>query len=223
MTTRQLYQRELEKLHKEMGRMVELVGTAIERSIEALKSHDTALAKRIIQDDDIIDTQEQIIERHCVDLIARQSPLASDLRYITMTLKATTDLERIADHASDIAEITLEMGNEKHIKPLVDIPKMADAAHNMVNTAIRAFIRQDMDMAMEVCKSDDVVDDIFARIITELTGIMKDHPETVDQAIKLMFISKYLERMADHATNIGEWVVYMVTGEHKHLTHTLED
>ena len=110
------------------------------------------------------------------------------------------------------------MANEKYIKPLIDIPKMAELAKQMVNKSIDAYVKQDINMAQDVCAGDDDVDDLFNKIILELINIMKNDPKTVEQAIDLMFVAKYLERMADHATNIGEWVVFNVTGEHEHLT-----
>lgn len=126
-------------------------------------------------------------------------------------------MERIADHSADIAEITLRMANEKYIKPLIDIPKMAELAKHMVNKSIDAYIKQDIDLAKFVCNSDDEVDDLFMKITLELINIIKNDPGSVEQAIDFILIAKYLERMADHATNIGEWVVYNVTGEHDHL------
>lgn len=127
-------------------------------------------------------------------------------------------MERIADHSSDIAEITIRMANEKYVKPLIDIPKMAELAKQMVNKSIDAYIRQDVVLAQKVCDSDDEIDELFFKIILDLINIMKNDSQTVEQAINFMFIAKYLERMADHATNISEWVVFSVTGEHEHLT-----
>ena len=157
-----------------------------------------------------------------MNLIARQQPLAKDLRTISTALKIITDMERIADHSSDIAEITIRMAHEKYIKPLIDIPKMAELAKQMVNKSIDAYVKQDIELAQNVCESDDEVDDLFYKIILELVSIMKNDPQTVEQAIDFMFIAKYLERMADHATNIGEWVVFNVTGEHEHLARHVD-
>lgn len=215
--TRNLFDQELEALHLDMIKMGSLVEESIERTILALKNHDIELARKIYHGDDIIDDLEKKIERHCLNLIARQQPLAKDLRTIGAALKIITDMERIADHSSDIAELTIKIANEKFIKPLVDIPKMAECAKRMVNRAIDAYTRQDIELAKVVCESDDEVDDLFDKIKLELISMMKNNSETIDQAIKLMFIGKYLERMADHATNIAEWVVYSVTGEHEKL------
>jgi len=216
-TTRHYFDKELEALHLQLIKMGSLVEESIENTILALKKQDVELARKIFWNDDVIDGMEQKIEKMCLNLIARQQPLAGDLRTISTALKIITDMERIADHSADIAEITIRMANEKYIKPLIDIPRMAELAKQMVNKAIDAFIRQDMGLAREVCRSDDAVDDLFSRIVLELINIVKNDPETIEQVINFMFIAKYLERMADHATNIGEWVVFNVTGEHAHL------
>lgn len=221
MATRHFFDNELEELHLDLIKMGSLVEESIENTILALKKQDTDLARKIFANDDVIDDLEQKIEKRCLNLIARQQPLAKDLRTISTALKIITDMERIADHSSDIAEITIRMANQKYIKPLIDIPKMAELAKNMVNKSIDAYVRQDIELAAKVCESDDNVDNLFLKIILELISIMKDDPQAVEQGIDLMFIAKYLERMADHATNIAEWVVFNVTGEHEHLTRLL--
>ncbi|MDD2401283.1 MAG: phosphate signaling complex protein PhoU [Clostridia bacterium] len=217
MDTRRIFNEKLEELHLDLIKMGSLVEEAIENTIIALKKQDTELAHRIFKDDDIIDDFEHKIEKKCLILIARQQPLAKDLRAIGTALKMITDMERIADHAADIAEITIRMANENYIKPLIDIPRMADLAKDMVNRAIDAYVKQDVRIAQKVCDNDDEVDDLFYHIIEELICIMKKDPQTVEQATNLLFIAKYLERMADHATNISEWVVFNATGEHIHL------
>jgi phosphate transport system protein len=220
--TRHLFEKELESLHLELIKMGSLVEESIDNTIIALKKQDVTMAKRIFNNDDIIDDMEKKIERICLTLIATQQPLAKDLRSISTVLKIITDMERIADHSSDIAEITIRMASEKYIKPLIDIPKMAELARIMVNKSIDAYIKQDMDLAMEVCNSDDAVDDLFSKITLELINLMKNDSATIEQGIDLMLIAKYLERMADHATNIGEWVVFNITGEHEHLAKHME-
>lgn len=218
MVTRHFFEKELEDLHLDLIKMASLVEESIENTIHALKKQDQDLARKIFRNDDVIDEMEQKIEKRCLNLIARQQPLAKDLRTISTALKIITDMERIADHSADIAEITIRMADEKYIKPLIDIPKMAELAKNMVNKAIDAYVKQDVELAQAVCNSDDEVDDLFYKIILELINIMKNDSQAVEQGINFMFIAKYLERMADHATNIGEWVVFNVTGEHDHLT-----
>ena len=216
--TRNHFDKELDELKFDMTLMGSLVEESISNTITALKKQDIELAQKIFKDDDVIDDLEKKIEKRCLNLIARQQPLAKDLRTISTALKIITDMERIADHSADIAEITIRMANEKYIKPLIDIPNMAELAMIMVNKAIDAYIKQDMELAKEVCCSDDEVDELFHKIILELIGIMKNDSQVIEQATNFMFITKYLERMADHATNIGEWVVYNVTGDHNYLT-----
>lgn len=218
MVTRHSFDQGLDDLHLDLINMGSLVEESIDNTILALKKQDVDLARKVFRNDDTIDELEQRIEKKCMNLIARQQPLAKDLRTISTALKIITDMERIADHSADIAEITLRMANVKYIKPLIDIPKMAELAKQMVNRSIDAYIKQDIKLAEEVCASDDDVDDLFNKIILELINIMKNDATTVEQGIDFMFIAKYLERMADHATNISEWVVFNVTGEHDHLT-----
>lgn len=217
-TTRHLFDKELEELHMDLIKMGSLVEESIENTITALKNQDMELARKIFWNDDFIDDMERQIEKRCLTLIARQQPIAKDLRSISTALKIITDMERIADHSADIAEITIRMAHEKYIKPLIDVPKMAELAKQMVKEAINSYVSQDIEVANNVCKNDDKVDELFYKIILELIEIMKNDPGTVEQAINFMFIAKYLERMADHATNIGEWVVFNVTGEHEHLS-----
>lgn len=217
MVHRYSLEEELAGLHADMVEMGNLVEDSIEKSILALKEQDVVLARRIFREDDRIDEIEQRIEKECLIMIARQQPLAGDLRAVSAALKIITDLERIGDHSSDIAEITIRMAGEKYLKPLIDVPKMAELAKAMVRKSMDAYIRTDIELAKEVCGSDDEVDELFFRIVLELIEIIKNDSSTVEQAINFMFIAKYLERMADHATNISEWVIYTITGEHEHL------
>lgn len=217
MVARHSFDQNLEDLHLDLIKMGSLVEESIDNTILALKNQDVELARKIFRNDDIIDDLEKQIERKCMLLIARQQPLAKDLRTISTALKIITDMERIADHSADIAEITIRMSGEKYIKQLIDIPKMAEVAKQMVNKAIDSYVKQDINLALEVCKSDDEVDELFFKLVLELVNIIKNDTSTVEQAVNLMFIVKYLERMGDHATNIGEWVVFNITGEHDHL------
>jgi len=221
MVTRHWFDKELELLHSELMKMAGMVEESIDNTILALKKQDVDLARKIFRNDDIIDKMEQTIEKRCVMLIARQQPLAKDLRTISTVLKIITDMERIADHSADIAEITIRMANQKYIKPLIDLPKMAELAKRMVEKSIDAYVKQDVELAKEVCESDNEVDDLFFKIVLELTSLIKIDVQTAEQAVDLMFVAKYLERMADHATNIGEWVIFNVTGEHEHLATQL--
>jgi len=214
---RNSFDKELEQLQGLMVKMAGLVEESIENSIIALKKQDIELARQVYESDDTIDDLEVKIEKICINLIARQQPLAKDLRAISTALKVITDMERIADQAADISELTIRMAEMKYIKPIVDIPIMADLAKKMVIKSIDAYIKQDITLAKEVCDADDEVDDMFSRIVLELINIMKNNPETVEQATDFMFVVKYLERIGDHATNIAEWVVFNVTGSHEHL------
>ncbi len=217
--TRFSFDKALEELQSTLLKMGTYVEESIDLAITALKNQDTKLARQIIEDDDVIDDMEQDIEKMCVNLIARQQPLAKDLRLITAVLKIITDLERIADHSADISELTIYIGDTKFIKPLIDIPKMAAMAKKMTVMAISAYIKSDYEMAKEVCASDDYVDELFEVVKSDLAELMKTYPESINHIIDLLMIAKYIERMADHATNIGEWVAYAVTGNHEHLAH----
>jgi len=182
MVTRHSFDQGLEDLHLELIKMGSLVEESIDNTIVALKKQDVEMARQVFLNDDIIDDMEQTIEKKCMNLIARQQPLAKDLRAISTALKIITDMERIADHSADIAELTIRMANAKYIKPLIDIPKMADMAKQMVNKSIDAYVKQDINLAEEVCASDDDVDDLFNKIILELVNIMKNDPEAIEQA-----------------------------------------
>ncbi|ADY54505.1 phosphate uptake regulator, PhoU [Syntrophobotulus glycolicus DSM 8271] len=217
--TRNTFAKELEELHLDLINMGSLVEDSINNSLSALRNEDLELAALVIKADDIVDDYERKIEKKCLNLIARQQPLAGDLRKISTALKMITDMERIADHSSDIAKLTIKMAQENMIKtwikPLIDIPEMAEQAKKMVKTSLDSYVKQDINMAQSLYEHDNIVDGLFIKIVQELSLIMKEHPNAVDQAVNLIFIAKYLERMADHATNIGEWVIYNVTGRHK--------
>jgi phosphate transport system protein len=152
------------------------------------------------------------VERRCFRLLALQQPMAGDLRIISTALKVVTDLERMADHAADIAKVTLRLAGAPPVKPLVDIPRMATVAAYMVRSALNAYVARDVDMAMLMIRMDDEVDHLYSQIFRDLLELMRARPETVHQGTHLLFVANYLERIADHATNLGEWIGYMVTG-----------
>lgn len=212
---RELFHRELKELEQEVLRMGALVEDQIRRAVKSLTEHDLALAQEIIADDDRVDHLESEIEQRCLTLLALQQPLAGDLRVVSTILKMITDLERIADHAVDIAVVTVRLGDEPFIKPLVDIPQMARLASSMVRAALNAYIHRSLEEAWAMIRLDDDVDQLFATIFRDLLEIMRDRPETVAQATYLLFVANYLERVADHATNLGEWLIFMVTGERR--------
>ena len=212
-STRQSYNNDLEALRQEILSMGNKVEKAIGEAVEALVKQDMQLAKRVMDGDDEIDDMEVDIEDSCMVLIARQQPLAKDLRIIATGLKIATDLERVGDHAFDIGKITLSLAGQTLIKPLVDIPRMAEMARRMLRNSLEAYITLDTALADQVCQDDDAVDDIYQQILRELLTYMMEDPRNISQAAQLLFVARYLERVADHATNIGEWVIYLATGQ----------
>lgn len=216
---RYLLDKELSELNGEMLRMGGLVEEAVEQSLLALRDLDAQRARAVISRDDQIDQMETRIEKHCLSLFALQQPLAGDLRHIGASLKLLTDLERIGDHAADIAEITLRLLG-MGANPVPDgVFKMAAKTRAMLRKALDAFVQQDEQAARNVCAEDDEVDRLFRDLILDRVGVIKAEPGQVEAAVDVMFIIKYLERMGDHATNIAEWVTYDVTGMHAHLQH----
>ncbi|MBO5244674.1 MAG: phosphate signaling complex protein PhoU [Selenomonadales bacterium] len=216
MTTRQSYTEELESLQESIGQMGRLASEAVVRAMEAMAKQDTALAARVIEEDDILDEMEVDIESRCLSLIARQQPLAGDLRVIATGMKIATDLERIGDAAVDIARIALRIGSTPLIKPLVDLPRMAQMAETMLADSLRAYRSRDIALAETVCQADDAVDELYSQIFRELLTYMMERPQTISQATDLIFAARHLERVADHATNIGEWVIYLATARRIH-------
>lgn len=206
---------ELENLNLELIKMGGLIETSIELSAKVLIDRDLELIKKVNDLEIEIDDMEKIIERHCLKLLLRQQPVASDLRVISTALKMITDMERIGDNACDIAEISEFLIDQVYIKDLVHIPQMADAAISMVKRSIDAFVNKDKKLAMEVCSDDDIVDELFVVIKNELIEKIREKAENGEQAIDLIMIAKYLERIGDHAENIAEWVIFSITGEHK--------
>lgn len=213
MTTRHNYDQELEGLRGEILKMGEAVSAAISEAVQSLAKQNVEMAQRVIANDDIIDKMEIDIEDHCMVLIARQQPLARDLRVIGTGMKIATDLERMGDHAYDIANVTLRIANQPLLKPLVDIPRMAEMAQKMLNDALRAYVTLDTQLAEAVCHADDEVDYLYQQVFRELLTYMFEDPRTISQATQLIFVARYLERVADHATNIAEWIIYLATGQ----------
>ncbi len=217
MGTRTGFEQTLRNLQQDILRMGSLVEEAIAHAVEALARQDAALAQRVIDGDALIDELELEIEDRCMKLIATQQPMAKDLRRIGAGYKIIADLERMADHAVDIAKIARRIADQPLIKPLIDIPRMAQLAQKMVMEALDAYVREDVDLAQRMARDDDQVDSLYNQIFRELLVYMMEDPRTITQATHLLFVSRYLERIADHATNIGEDVVYLVTGVRKDL------
>lgn len=207
------FEKQLSSLNNKLLRMGDMVHEIIDISVQALEKQDLQAARQVYKLDDKIDELELEIEMECMMLLALQKPMAKDLRLVGTILKIITDLERMGDHAVNIAKVTLKIGNEPLIKPLIDIPKMTKCAESMVRKSLDAFMDEDIELARELSSDDDYVDNIYKDIYTELINMMIENPETIKQATNLLFIGRYLERIADHTTNIGERIIYMVTGE----------
>ena len=207
------FDEELHDLHTDLLNMGGMTQDAIRSSIEALKAHDMDLARQVIRADDQIDEMELRIDEKCVDLIARHQPMARDLRFITTGLKINGDLERIADLALDIAERVLDLGGKPPLKPLVDIPSLAEIAQGMVRDAIQAFVARDVDLARKVVLADADADALRNQVQQELVNdFMVRDGSTAPRAVPLLLIARHLERICDHATNVAESVIYMVQG-----------
>ncbi|MCL2050554.1 MAG: phosphate signaling complex protein PhoU [Lachnospiraceae bacterium] len=212
---RKQFDKQLENLNAKLVEMSEAVEQAIANTNTALTTRNTELAKEIIACDDDIDAMEKEIESLCLKLIIQQQPVASDLRLVSAVLKILTDVERIGDHASDISEIICMMNGKEYIKKLEDIPQMAEVTQKMVHDSIVAFVSKDIELAKEVIATDDKVDDLFVAVKDELIVLINNNQENGDQAIDLIMIAKYFERIGDHAVNIAEWVIFSLTGFHK--------
>jgi phosphate transport system protein len=217
MAGRQSFQVELEKLHIDLLRMGSLVEEAIHLSVRALASRDLTLAEKVIADDDRVDMINLHLEKECFRLIALQQPMASDLRRIAAVLKVVTDFERMADHAVSIAKAVIHLKEETYIKPLIDIPKMASLTQAMVRDALTAYINTDIERCYKLANDDHAIDKIYKEVHNELIETMKENKDTVFQGTQLLFVAHYLERIADHATNLAEWVIYIVTGKLQEL------
>lgn len=207
----------VEDLQEDMIHIGTLVENAIKNSVDSLVNRDLEMARKIIENDDEIDELERVIEVKCMTLIARQQPLAKDLRTIATALKMITDLERMADHACDIAKITLRLEGQSFIKPLVDIPEMARLTKQMVSDALDAYVREDIKLAEKVGQDDNNVDSLYKQIFDDLVKLMANDESKVNQSTYLLLIANYLERIGDHATNIAERVIYLVTGKMEDL------
>lgn len=209
------FQKELETLHQEIIRMGALVEAAINEAVLALMDLDCERAERVIAGDDVIDEMEREIDRKCVEIIARQQPVASDLRDITSTLKLITDLERIADHASDISERVIAMcGQAERIPVPYDVSRMAEFSRNMLREALDSYVSRNEEQATRTIEMDVQVDEMYDRIKTYLVHLMKVDPQNVEQMVELLLICKYFERISDHAQNVAEWVLYYIKGRH---------
>jgi phosphate transport system protein len=206
-------EKDIEQLKEHILKMGGFVEEAIRKSITALIERDRDLAIRVIDNDAIVNNYDVEIEEECIRLLALWQPTGSNLRFVTTAIKIITDLERMGDLAVDICERAVELMDEPPLKPYIDIPRMAEAAQKMLKDSLDAFVAKDADLAMSVCAADDFVDNLNQQIFNELLVYMLKDPKNISRAVRLTYITKYLERIGDHATNIAEMVVYMVKGK----------
>ena len=214
MSIRVTYEHELQELNKDLKEMAHMVVAAIEQTFIAFEDQNFTLAEEIIKGDRTVNDMERAIESRCLSLILRQQPVAGDLRQVSTALKVVTDLERIGDHASDIAELILRLKSDHAYHIVKHLPVMAACAQQMVHNAIDAFIERDMDAAVQIIKK---VDDLFNQVKNEVIELLKASPDQADQGIDLLMIAKYLERIGDHAVNVCEWTQFSKTGALKNV------
>ena len=213
------YEHELLQLREQLLVMGSHVESIIGDSIKALLERDTVLADRTIQADKTVNRMEVELDGLCLQILARRQPVASDLRFITLVLKVVTDLERIADLGVNICERVLELNTEPQLKPYVDIPRMGSEVQSMLREVLDAFVAKDAARARKIIDRDEVVDALYAQVFRELLTFMMESAHNVYRATRLQSIAKYLERMADHTTNLAEMVIFMVDGQDvRHLT-----
>ena len=213
------FHEELEALKQTLLAMGGLVEDQIRRVMRALTERNDALAQEVIDRDQQVNAYDVEVDETCVNLLALHQPAAGDLRFITTAMKIVTDLERIGDQAVNIAQRALELNQEPQLKPYIDLPRMAERAQAMVKDSLDAFVSRDTGLARRVCGADEEVDALKEQIFRELLTFMMADPRAIPRAIRLILISRFLERVADHATNIAEMVIYMVEG--KMVRHTL--
>lgn len=217
MTVRITYEHELEELNKDLREMAFMVEKAIEQTFVAFEDQNYTLAEDVIKGDRTVNDMERAIESRCLSLILRQQPVACDLRQISTALKVVTDLERIGDHASDIAELILRIKSEHAYHIVKHLPLMAEEARKMVHDAVEAFISQDLEETEKIIRMDDRVDSLFNQVKTDVISLLKTSPDQADQGIDLLMVAKYLERIGDHAVNVSEWTEFSKTGALKHV------
>jgi phosphate transport system protein len=213
MGTRTTYHKHLRDIEEDVLAMGNDVVKAIDRAIGSLQRRDLTLAHQIIADDAQINEQRFSIEEKCIELIATQQPMASDLRIIVAVLSIITELERIGDYAEGIAKIVVMIGDEAPLKPLIDIPRMGEITLEMINTSLQSFVTRDVNLAMKAVSLDSVVDALYDQVFRELLTFMMVDPKTTNRATRLIWVAHNLERAADRATNICERVVFTVTGK----------
>ena len=206
------FERKLNQVQDEVVELGSMVEKAIFKSIDALKSRDIELSKQVVEEDDEIDNKQQALEDLCVDLIALEAPMAVDLRVIISAMMVANELERMGDYAEGIAKLSIAMGDLPPLKPLIDIPRMAEKSVSMLRRSIESYVGRDIEGARQVYRDDDEVDEIYEQVYRELLTYMMADPSTIQRATYLLWVSHDLERVADRTTNIAERVMYLVTG-----------
>ncbi|HET7578873.1 MAG TPA: phosphate signaling complex protein PhoU [Bacillales bacterium] len=214
---RENFQSELKALKDSLLELGQLSEAAIHQALQALENQDVEASLEIIDGDHRINELEEEINDRAILMIAKQQPVASDLRRIMVAVKIATDLERVGDLAVNVAKSTIRIGGKPLIKPLEDIPKMAGMAFNMLSDGLKAYCDEDVKLARDLAEQDDQVDAMYGSLIQELLGLASQHPESISQITQLAFISRYIERTADHATNISENIIFLVKGKHFEL------
>ncbi len=204
------FQQELDQLKENLLKMAGLAEQAIRNAVDALVERNTPLAEKMIQEDRKINEMEIVIDELCLKLLALHQPMAADLRFITSAMRINTELERIGDQAVNIAERVISLNQEPQLKPYIDIPRMAKITQAMVKDVLDSFVKGDTKLARSVCEDDDLVDALNDQVFRELLTYMISDPKTITRAVHLIIVSRCLERIADHATNIAEGVIFMV-------------
>lgn len=217
MTPRKEFDHYLDQLHEMLVEMGERVENALSEAMASLQTLDTARATKVIGADPEINRLEEKIEELGSKLIVTQQPVAKDLRRILSAFRIASDLERMGDLSLDIAKVTVRLEGQTLIKPLIDLPRMAEIVQMMISESIQSFVKEDVGLAYKMAKDDDHVDALYKQITRELFSLMLENPQTISQSMQLNFVGRFIERIADHATNIGESVVYLVTGKRPDL------
>ena len=207
------FDRDLRTLQDDLLELGSMVEKSIDRALDALKNRDLEASQQVVKDDDLIDNKRFELENACILLIATQQPLAADLRTLITVLHIAVELERMGDYAEGIAHISLMMGDKPPLKPLIDIPRMAEMATTMLKRSLDSLVNRDVELARQVCNDDDEVDALYDQIYHELLEFMIQDPKTIERATHLLWVAHDLERVADRATNIAERVVFLVTGK----------
>ena len=217
MEVRRKYLESLSAIHQDVLKMGTLVEEAIRKSMQSLVERDMELAQDVISADRVINEMELSIQDECILLIATEQPVASDLRGLVTVIKIVTQLERMGDHAMHVAKGARNLAEQPYMKKLIDLPRMADCAIRVVHEILTAFMNNDLEKAVEVAAMDDEIDELHDQVMRECLTYMMQDPRNIPQATSFLFISRFLERLGDHVTNIGEWICYNVTGEHREL------